>query len=158
MYEDMIKDVKDKMQPVMEVAEINKKAAEKLFALQSAYVSDFLNGCFSQMQAMATVKEPKQLVEMQMDYYKQLEAKLTDVAEKEIAAMTEAKEQLTEVVEKSIADMNVITEVPYFNDFSKYMDNMTGNVVAEQPASTEAAPAKKAPARPARKSANADAA
>ncbi len=161
MYENMINDVKDKMQPMMDMAEINKKAAEKLFALQSAYVTEFMNSCLCQMQAIAEVRDPKQLVELQMDYFKQLECNLTDVAEKELAALNEAKDQLTEVVEKSFSE---IGEMPYFTDMSKYMTEMVNAATAatqtvstastasatEAAEESKAAP-KKAPMRASRK-------
>lgn len=121
MYEDMMKDLKDKMQPVVEITEINKKAAEKLIALQSAFVTDVFNAGLSQVKALTEVREPKAAVELQVQFYKSMESKMTDVAEQEIAALTEAKDQLSEIFEKSFSEL---TEVPtaYFPDFSKFAD------------------------------------
>ncbi len=121
MYNDMMKDLKDKMQPVVDITEVNKKAAEKLFALQSACVTDLFNSSISQMKALTEVKEPKSAVELQVQFFKALESKLTDVAEQEIATLTEAKDQLSEIVEKSISELS---EMPtsYFGDFSKFAD------------------------------------
>jgi len=119
MYNDVMKDLKDKMQPVVDITEINKKAAEKLFALQSACVTDLFNSSIAQMKALTTVKEPKSAVELQVQFFKTVESKLTDVAEKEIAALSEAKDQVSEIVEKSISELS---EMPttYFTDFSKF--------------------------------------
>ena len=114
MYEEM----KDKMKPVMDMAEINKKTTEKLIALQSQYVSDFVNSSLSQMKTLTATKEPKAAFEAQVQYLKEVEAKLTDIAEKEMAALTEAKVQLTEIVEKSLSGL---ADAPYFAELEKFM-------------------------------------
>lgn len=117
MYEEM----KDKMKPVMDMAEINKKTTEKLIALQSQYVSDFVNSSLSQMKSLSATKEPKAAFEAQVKYLKEIEAKLTDVAEKEMAALTEAKEELTSIVEKAAGEL---TTTPYFAELQKFMKPM----------------------------------
>lgn len=117
MYEDM----KDKMKPVMDMAEINKKTTETLIALQSQYVSEFVNSSLSQMKALTETKEPKAAFEAQVKYLKDVEAKLTDVAEKEMAALTSAREELTGIIEKSVTDMS---SSPYFAELQKFMKPM----------------------------------
>ncbi|MBS99710.1 MAG: hypothetical protein CMI01_13665 [Oceanospirillaceae bacterium] len=117
MYEEM----KDKMKPVMDMAEINKKTTETLIALQSQYVSDFVNSSLSQMKTLTETKEPKAAFEAQVKYLKEVEAKLTDVAEKEMAALTEAREALSGIVEKSVGD---ISSTPYFAELQKFMKPM----------------------------------
>lgn len=117
MYEDM----KDKMKPVMDMAEINKKTTETLIALQSQYVSDFVNSSLSQMKALTETKEPKAAFEAQVTYLKEVEAKLTDVAEKEMAALTAAREELTGIVEKSFSELS---SSPYFAELQKFMKPM----------------------------------
>ncbi|MBR9885206.1 phasin family protein [Marinobacterium lacunae] len=117
MYEEM----KDKMKPVMDMAEINKKTTEKLIALQSQYVSDFVNASLSQMKTLSGTKEPKAAFEAQVKYLKEVEAKLTEVAEKEMAALTEAKEELTSIVEKAASELST---TPYFAELQKFMKPM----------------------------------
>lgn len=143
MYETMIKDVKDQMKPVVDMAEINKQTAEKLVALQSAFVSDCFNSALAQFNALTQVKEPKQIVELQIQYFKDFETKVANVAEQEIAAMTSAKDQISSIVESSISEFN---EKATFMDMTKYMPQSVMNVAPV--AATEAAePEKKAPAR-----------
>jgi len=105
MYEDMLKEMKEKMAPVVEMAEVNKKTAETLISLQSDYFSDFVNSSLAQVKALTEVKEPKEALDLQIKFVKDLEGKITTVAEKEVAALTEAKDQLTAIVEKSFAEM-----------------------------------------------------
>ena len=120
MYEDMMKDMQDKMKPVTEMAEVNKSTAEKLIALQSEYLTDLFNSGLAQMKALTEVKEPKAAMELQIKYFKDLEAKLTNVAEKEIATLTAAKEQLTEIVEKSVSEL---AEAPALTEITKFMQS-----------------------------------
>ncbi|SEF79269.1 phasin family protein [Marinobacterium lutimaris] len=118
MYDDMLKEMKEKMAPVVEMAEINKKTAETLISLQSDYFSDFVNSSLAQVKALTEVKDPKEAFDLQVKYFKDLEGKMTGVAEKEMAALTQAKDELTTLVEKSVSEMG---EMPYF-DMEKFAD------------------------------------
>jgi hypothetical protein len=118
MYEDILKDMQEKMKPVTEMAEINKDTAEKLISLQSEYMTDLFNTGIAQMKALGEVKEPKTALEMQVKYFKEIEAKMTDTAEKELAAISSAKEKLSEIIEKSMFDMS---EAPIMNEMTKFM-------------------------------------
>ncbi len=123
MYDKM----KESMQPMVDMAEINKKTTEKLIALQSSYVSDFVNASLTQMKTLSEIREPKQAMELQVKYLKDIEAKLTSVAEKEMAALVEAKEELTGLIEKSVADMGELKdlkEMPFMTELQKFMKPM----------------------------------
>lgn len=112
MYDNMLKEMQDKMKPVTELADINKKAVEKIFALQSGYFADCVNAGLAQVKALAEVKEPKQALELQMDFIKQQEAKWTEVAEQEMAALTEVREEMSSLFEQGLSSM---TDMPYFD-------------------------------------------
>ncbi|MCV6609454.1 MAG: phasin family protein [Amphritea sp.] len=160
MYEDMMKDVQENMKPVVDMAEINKKAAEKLIELQSGYVSDFVNSTMAQMKALSSVSDPQEAINLQVEYVKQLEAKLTTVAEEEMATLTEAKDELTAVIEKSFSELG-LADMSYFEDFSKFMAPTAPaeKPVATKPVAKKAAPKKAAaPKKPATKKAAAPAA
>ena len=160
MYEDMMKDVQENMKPVVDMAEINKKAAEKLIELQSGYVSDFVNSTMAQMKALSSVSDPQEAINLQVEYVKQLEAKLTTVAEEEMATLTEAKDELTAVIEKSFSELG-LADMNYFEDFSKFMAPTAAaeKPVATKPVAKKAAPKKAAaPKKPAAKKAAAPAA
>lgn len=101
MYDQM----KDSMKPMMDMAEINKKTAEKLISLQSQYVSDFVSSSLSQMKALTEVKDPKTAIEAQIRYMKEIEAKASDIAQQEISALSEAKAQLTLLMEKTLEEL-----------------------------------------------------
>ncbi|WP_082792439.1 phasin family protein [Neptuniibacter marinus] len=160
MYDDLMKDVQEKMQPAIDVAEVNKKALETLFSLQSEYVTDFVDSSVAQLKALSEVKDAKDAIELQVQFFKNLEVKMTSVAEKELAALTTAKDEISDIVEKSLSE---IKEMPYVSDFNKFITEATEAtttaiseataaatpVAAEPKAKTEpaAAPAKKAPAK-----------
>lgn len=114
----MINELKDSMKPVMDMAEINKKTAEKLIALQSAYVTEVVNASLSQMKTLSETKDPKAALDLQVKYLKDAESKMTEVAEKEIAALAEAKAELSTLVEKSLTDL--ATAQP-FAELQKFM-------------------------------------
>ncbi len=114
----MMNELKDSMKPVMDIAEINKKTAEKLIALQSSFVTEVVNASLAQMKTLSETKDAKAAVELQVKYLKDAEAKMTEVAEKEIAALAEAKAELTSLVEKSIEDFS---NAPYFAELQKFM-------------------------------------
>ena len=114
----MINEFKDNMKPVMDMAEINKKTAEKLIALQSAYVTEVVNASLSQMKTLSETKDPKAALDLQVKYLKDAESKMTEVAEKEIAALAAAKAELTAVVESSLEDLS---SAPYFAELQKFM-------------------------------------
>ncbi|KAA0875404.1 phasin family protein [Nitrincola tapanii] len=114
----MIEELKSKMKPVMDMAEINKKTAEKLISLQSQYVNDFISSSLNQMKTLSELKDPKAAVEAQVKYLKELEAKITDVAQQEISALSEAKSQLTVLVEKSLKE---VADADYVAEMQKLM-------------------------------------
>lgn len=104
MYDTMMKSFADQMAPFTKVAEINKKTAEKLIELQSAYMTEMFNAGLAQVKAL-TAAEPKAAVELQIAFFKEMESKLTATAEQEIAALTTAREELTSVFEESVANI-----------------------------------------------------
>lgn len=144
MYDDLMKDVQEKIQPAIDVAEVNKKALETLFALQSEYVTDFVDSSVAQLKALSEVKEPKDAIDLQVKFFKELEGKMTNVAEKEMAALTEAKVEISEIVEKSLSE---ISEMPYVADFNKFLTDAAEAAVAVVPAAEAVAEAPKAPAK-----------
>ena len=138
-----MKDVQEKMQPAIDVAEVNKKALETLFSLQSEYVTDFVDSSVAQLKALTEVKEAKDAIELQVEYFKNLEAKMTSVAEKELAALTTAKEEISGIVEKSLSE---IKEMPYVSDFNKFLTEATEATNAAIAEATENAKAVMTPA------------
>ncbi|MBN1005400.1 phasin family protein [Amphritea pacifica] len=146
MYEEMMKDVQENMKPVVDMAEINKKAAEKLIELQSGYVSDFVNATMAQMQALSSIKDPKEAIDLQVEYVKTLETKLTNVAEEEMAALNSAKAELTAVIEKSFAGLG-LKDMNYFEDLSKFMTAAAPTAKKADPKPAAKATAKPAPAK-----------
>jgi hypothetical protein len=118
MYDTMMKNFADQMAPFTKVAEINKKTTEKLFELQSAYMTEMFNAGMTQFKALTGATEPKSAVEMQIAFYKEMEAKLTAAAEQEVAALSSAREELTSVFEESmaaIADADYLKEMGNFD-------------------------------------------
>ena len=101
MYDQIFADMKERMAPVVSLAETNKKALETLANLQKESMTEVINASVEQFKDMAQVKDPKVALDKQVQFYKALEAQMTNTAEKSIAAITEAKEAFVAVVEES---------------------------------------------------------
>ena len=101
MYDKLFDDMKSRMQPVLDLAETNKKAMETLAAVQKDSMTDMVNASLEQFKALSQVKEPKAALDLQVKYYKDLESKMASSAEKSIAAITEAKEAFVAAVEEA---------------------------------------------------------
>ncbi|RDE22514.1 phasin family protein [Motiliproteus coralliicola] len=101
MYEKVLEDMKARMQPVLDLAETNKKAMETLASVQKESMTDVVNASLEQFKAVAECKEPQAALDLQVKFYKDLEAKMTESAEKSIAAISEAKEAYVSAVEEA---------------------------------------------------------
>ncbi len=101
MYDKYLEEMKTRMQPVLDLAETNKKALEELAALQKDSMTDVINASVEQYKALAQCKDPKSALDLQLKFYKSLQAKMTETSEKGVAAITGAKEAFTAVVEQS---------------------------------------------------------
>lgn len=101
MYDKMMQDMKARMQPVLDLAETNKKAMETLAAVQKDSLHEVVNASLEQFKAVAQVKEPKAALELQVQFYKDLEAKMTATAEKSIAVISDAKDAYVSTVEEA---------------------------------------------------------
>ncbi len=120
MRQDIIKDIQEKLMPVTMISDINKSAAEKLITLQTEYMTDLFNTGLAQMKALSGVHEPKEAFELQIKYFKELDAKLANITEKEVAMLSATKEQLMDVIEKNISEMSDIYGMA---DISKFMQD-----------------------------------
>ena len=141
MYDTMMKTFADQMAPFNKAAEINKKTAEKLFELQSAYMTEMFNAGMSQFKALTGATEPKSAVEMQIAFYKEMEAKLSAAAEQEVAALTTAREELTSVFEESMASL---AEVDYLKEMGNFDFTAMMPTAEKKPRATRKAAAPKA--------------
>jgi len=101
MYDQIFADLKIRMQPVLSLAESNQKAMEKLASLQKNSVTDVVNASVEQFKALAACTDPQSVMDLQVKFYKSLEAKMTDTAEQSIATINEAKDAFVAVVEES---------------------------------------------------------
>lgn len=147
MYEQFLTTFKDQFAPFNTVAEINKKTAEKLIEIQTAYLTEFVNAGFAQFQALTSVKEPKAVIDLQVSFLKDLETKMTSVAEAELATISSAREELTSVIEdnmKTLAETDYLKEISNF-DIAKFMPAVDAAKTAKTTA--RKAPAPKAAAK-----------
>ena len=134
----MMKTFADQMAPFTKAMEINKKTAEKLLEIQTSYMTEIFNAGVEQMKALTGTAEPKAAVEMQISFYKEMESKLTAVAEQEMATLSGARDELTSVFEETIA---AVAQADYLKEMGKF--DLSALMPTEE---KKARPARKAPA------------
>jgi len=101
MYDNFLQDMQGRMQPVLDLAETNKKAMEKLASLQKDSMTDVVNASVEQFKELAQCKDPQSALDLQLKFYKSLESKMANIAEQSVAAITEANDAFVAVVEDS---------------------------------------------------------
>ncbi|MCW8887050.1 MAG: phasin family protein [Motiliproteus sp.] len=120
MYDNIISEMKERMQPVVVLAESNQKMIEKLATIQTESMTAMINASVEQMKELSSCTTPKAFLESQTTYYKTLGSKMTETTESSIAVMTEAKEEMVPVVEdiaKKASDSveEIVKQVPTLN-------------------------------------------
>ena len=170
MYDQMMKAFKDQMAPFNTLVEINKKTAEKIVQLQTAYMTEMFNAGLVQFKALTEVSEPQAAFDLQVNFFKEMEAKLTAVAEEELSTINAAREEFTSVFEeglKTLAEAEYLKDMPSFDVAAMMPATAEAPKPAAKPAAKKAAPrtrkapapkaaakpAEKAPAKPAPKAA-----
>jgi phasin family protein len=103
------------LQPMMDVAEINRKAVQKLTSLQTKCMTDCFNASLEQFKSLAEAQDPQAATELQMQFFKDMDAKLTNTAEQEVEAVNESQKAVTEVMGESYAHM---TDMTFFKEVS----------------------------------------
>lgn len=98
---EMTKELENLFKPVQELADVNTKTVEALFALQKSYVEEITNASVEQFKTLVECKDPQAALDLQVKFYKSVEAKLTETAEKGTATMVEAKDAYVAVIEES---------------------------------------------------------
>ena len=97
----MTNELADLFKPVQVLVEINTKTVEALVSLQKASAEDLTNASVAQFKALCECKDPKAVLDLQVTFYKSVEAKLAETTEQSIAAMTSAKDAYVATVEES---------------------------------------------------------
>lgn len=87
--------------PMQTLAEVNTKTVETLVALQKAYVEELTSASVEQFKTLCECKDPQSALDLQVKFYKSVEAKMTETAEKGVEAMTAAKDAYISTVEES---------------------------------------------------------
>lgn len=101
MYDQLFTDLQTRLQPALELAETNKQTLEKLIGVQRVTTHELVNAGLEQFKALVQCQDPKSALEIQVKFYKALEAKLTDTAAKSVAILGEAKQAYASAVEAS---------------------------------------------------------
>ena len=107
---EMTKEFEEFFKPMTTLAEVNKKTVETLISLQKAYVEEMTSASVEQFKTLCECKDPKAALDLQVKFYKSVETKLTEAAEKSTATMTEAKEAYVAAMEESAKKVTEMAE------------------------------------------------
>ncbi|HEY5716867.1 MAG TPA: phasin family protein, partial [Motiliproteus sp.] len=130
-------------------AEMNRKVLEQLTSTQSEYLADCLNTSIQQVRELAGVKDASRAAELQFKYLKEFEQKLSQTAEKNMAAFNTLKDGVSKLLTESYADS--LTKMEELSVLAESVTKTTAAAPAAKPAAKPAV--KKAPARAAAKKA-----
>lgn len=103
-------EIAELFKPVQSLVDVNTKTVETLVALQKAYVEELANASVEQFKTLCECKDPKAALDLQVKFYKSVEAKMTETAEKSVAAMTVAKDAYVATVEESAKKATELAE------------------------------------------------
>ncbi|EAR62403.1 phasin family protein [Neptuniibacter caesariensis] len=107
---EMSKEIEALFKPMQNLAEVNTKTVETLVSLQKAYIEELANASVEQFKTLCECKDPKEAMDLQVKFYKSVEAKMTEAAEKGVAAMTVAKDAYVATVEESTKQATEMAE------------------------------------------------
>ncbi|MEH6813178.1 MAG: phasin family protein, partial [Motiliproteus sp.] len=181
MYESFFKEIESSLKPALDIAEINRKALEKLAAVQSNCLSECIEASVKQFQALTKATDPQAAAELQVKFFQDFEAKLANSAGQNVATLTDASdelkviltnasEELKATLEKSFEELSNFSPVkleelsklnldelaklnPMAELFSKAVEAATPAQPAAKAAPAEKAPVQRAVVKPAVKAA-----
>ncbi|MFT6914609.1 MAG: hypothetical protein ACJAWL_000905 [Motiliproteus sp.] len=104
MYESTFENVKSSFQPLIELAELNRKTLEKMTAVQTSYLTDCISSSLKQVKTLAESGSPQRAAELSFEMIKEFETKLTGATEQNMAALTELQSAYSSLVNGSFKD------------------------------------------------------
>ncbi|MFT5721533.1 MAG: hypothetical protein ACI9W6_001849 [Motiliproteus sp.] len=104
MYESTFENVKSSFQPLIELAELNRKTLEKMTSVQTSYLTDCISSSIKQVQTLAASGSPQRAAELSFEMIKEFETKLTGATEQNMAALTELQTAYSSLVNDSFKD------------------------------------------------------
>lgn len=124
------------IQPMMDIAEINRQTFAKLTTMQTDYLTDCFKANLEQFKVLTETQDPNHATELQFSYCKTMGDKLSDMTEQKVAAYSQAQVAILEAMQESCAHL---PDMAFFKEIS--------GAFFSQPTASEAAPVAKAPAK-----------
>ena len=94
MFQDMSKVLNQSMGPFKELVNIQTKMLEELTRQQMACTKACIDATVQQTQQMQGCNSPDELIKLQQEYAKQLEATLKEANDKNMQALSDARESV----------------------------------------------------------------
>jgi len=91
MYESTYETVKSSFQPLIELAELNRKTLQKMSSVQTSYLTDCISSSIKQVKTLAESGSPQRATELAFEMSKEFESKLNGATEQNLAALAELR-------------------------------------------------------------------
>ncbi len=104
MYESTFENVKSSFQPLIELAELNRKTLEKMTSVQTSYLTDCISTSIKQVKSLAESGSPQRATELSFEMIKEFENKLAGATEQNIAALHELRTAYSALMNGSCSD------------------------------------------------------
>ena len=104
MYESTFENVKSSFQPLIELAELNRKTLEKMTSVQTSYLTDCISTSIKQVKSLAESGSPQRATELSFEMIKEFENKLAGATEQNMAALHELRAAYSALMNGSCSD------------------------------------------------------
>lgn len=159
MYQTLMKDLEESMQPVFSLADIQRQMLEKITSIRTECIGDCVSASVKQYEALSEVASPIIATEMQLKFMQDFSAKMMNTADQNMSVLSETGDAINKLMDESLKevslknpmkdyfDMEVTFFYPGAAAISKTVTAPVKAVPATAKPAAKKAPAKKAPAK-----------
>ncbi len=156
MYESTFETVTSSFQPLIELAELNRKTLEKITSVQTSYLTDCISSSLKQVKTLAESGSPQRATELAFEISKEFENKFNGATEQNLAALTELRAAYSALVNGSCSGSyariielctpkeGFATTLPAVFNIATGIAQQSVNTAPSKPATVKKTPAKAA--------------
>ncbi|WP_067865888.1 phasin family protein [Neptuniibacter marinus] len=106
MFQDMNKKISDSIGPFRELVNIQTKMLEELTRQQMACTKSCIDATIQQTQEMQKCQSPRDLVDLQKSYARDLEATIKSASDQNLKALQDARIEIEEIAHSAFDAFN----------------------------------------------------
>ncbi|RDE24563.1 phasin family protein [Motiliproteus coralliicola] len=104
MYESTMENVKSSLQPLVELAELNRKAVEQIATAQADYLKECISTSIKQVQSLTSTQSAQRVTELSFEAAKSFEDQFNGIASQNLATLNELRDGVEDVLSSSYSD------------------------------------------------------